>query len=183
MSARAGSAAIRRTVDIDYDGAPIAVDTGFIVYNELNYPNLTALFAASRRRDRSASDMSFAVSARERPLRVVRPHDGVADGLFAQRRNLRLARPTCACSSRSCASTAGRRRGLAPAGVGSLSLGDYLSLRGFSRRFRDDYLMPMGAAIWSMPPAAMLDFPGRELRRASSTTTACCNGTGRSGAR
>jgi predicted NAD/FAD-binding protein len=33
------------TVDIDYDGAPISVDTGFIVYNELNYPNLTALFA------------------------------------------------------------------------------------------------------------------------------------------
>jgi predicted NAD/FAD-binding protein len=32
------------TVDVDYDGTPIAVDTGFIVYNELNYPNLTALF-------------------------------------------------------------------------------------------------------------------------------------------
>src|SRR5262245_56520404 len=33
------------TVDIEYNGSPIAVDTGFIVYNELNYPNLTALFA------------------------------------------------------------------------------------------------------------------------------------------
>ncbi|NKF33014.1 FAD-dependent oxidoreductase, partial [Pseudomonas sp. BGM005] len=33
------------TVDVDYEGFRIAVDTGFIVYNELNYPNLTALFA------------------------------------------------------------------------------------------------------------------------------------------
>ena len=33
------------TVDIDYDGKHIAVDTGFIVYNELNYPDLTRLFA------------------------------------------------------------------------------------------------------------------------------------------
>ena len=32
------------TIDIDYDGTPISVDTGFIVYNELNYPLLTALF-------------------------------------------------------------------------------------------------------------------------------------------
>src|SRR2546429_7307947 len=32
------------TVIIDYDGAPVAVDIGFIVYNELNYPELTALF-------------------------------------------------------------------------------------------------------------------------------------------
>ncbi len=33
------------TVTVDYDGTPIAVDIGFIVYNELNYPELTALFA------------------------------------------------------------------------------------------------------------------------------------------
>jgi len=50
------------TIDIDYDGTPMAVDTGFIVYNELNYPNLTALFAhldvATQK-----SDMGFSVSA------------------------------------------------------------------------------------------------------------------------
>ena len=33
------------TVTVDYDGAPLAVDIGLIVYNELNYPDLTALFA------------------------------------------------------------------------------------------------------------------------------------------
>ena len=41
------------TVDIDYDGTPISVDTGFIVYNEANYPNLTALFAELGRRRRT----------------------------------------------------------------------------------------------------------------------------------
>ncbi len=40
-----------------------------------------------------------------------------------------------------------------------LPLGEYLAFRGFSRRFRDDYLIPMGAAIWSMSPASMLAFP------------------------
>src|SRR5215510_4551716 len=51
------------TVDVDYDGTPVAVDTGFIVYNELNYPNLTALlnhFGIATQ----ASDMSFSVTAR-----------------------------------------------------------------------------------------------------------------------
>ena len=40
------------TVTIDYDGTPMAVDIGFIVYNELNYPDLTAHVRPSRRRDR-----------------------------------------------------------------------------------------------------------------------------------
>lgn len=46
------------TVDVDYDGVQIAVDTGFIVYNEQNYPNLTALFAELGIATH-ASDMSF----------------------------------------------------------------------------------------------------------------------------
>lgn len=49
------------TVDIDYDGAAISVDTGFIVYNEPNYPNLTQLFAHLGIETRR-SDMSFSVS-------------------------------------------------------------------------------------------------------------------------
>jgi uncharacterized protein len=38
-------------------------------------------------------------------------------------------------------------------------MGEYIAWRGFSARFRDDYLVPMGAAIWSTPRASMLDFP------------------------
>ena len=50
------------TVTIDYDGTPIAVDIGFIVYNELNYPDLTALFAHLGV-ETVESCMSFAVTA------------------------------------------------------------------------------------------------------------------------
>ena len=49
------------TVDVDYDGTHIAVDTGFIVYNELNYPDLTALFSHLGVATH-ASDMGFSLS-------------------------------------------------------------------------------------------------------------------------
>ena len=87
MSATAGSAAIRRRSTSTYDGAAIAVDTGFIVYNEMNYPNLTALFSHLGVATQ-ASEMSFAVSARQGGFEWCgRTHD-VANGLFAQRSNL-----------------------------------------------------------------------------------------------
>src|SRR5665213_1523731 len=50
------------TVTLDYDGTPLAVDIGFIVYNELNYPDLTALFAHLGV-ETVESCMSFAVTA------------------------------------------------------------------------------------------------------------------------
>ncbi len=145
------------TVDVDVDGRTLSVDTGFIVYNEMNYPNLTALFAHLGVATQD-STMSFAVSARGGRFEWCGRTERVVDGLFAQRRNLlspgylsmlleilrfnRLA-------------VADRRAG----SLVELPLGDYLEWRGFSKRFRDDYLIPMGAAIWSMSPAAMLAFP------------------------
>ena len=72
------------TIDVDHGGNTIAVDTGFIVFNEPNYPNLNALFdqlgVASEE-----SDMSFAFSAHDRSV------EWCSDSLstiFAQRRNL-----------------------------------------------------------------------------------------------
>ncbi len=78
------------TVTIDYDGTPLAVDIGFIVYNELNYPDLTALFAhlgveTVRKLHELCGD------GRRRPLRVEgrrRQLVETASGLFAQPRNL-----------------------------------------------------------------------------------------------
>lgn len=146
------------TVDIDYDGLPMAVDTGFIVYNELNYPNLTALFAHLGVKT-EASDMSFALSV-----------DGGArewagtnlDTIFAQRSNLASPRFLWMLReilrfNRIC--TRDRAAGL----VSGLSLGDYMALRKFSRAFIDDYLVPMGAAIWSTPPSEMLSFPAESF--------------------
>ncbi|MDP3524354.1 MAG: FAD-dependent oxidoreductase, partial [Hoeflea sp.] len=72
------------TVDIDYLGTPVSVDTGFIVYNELNYPNLSALFAHLGVRTHD-SDMSFALSLDHGKLEW--GGDNLST-LFAQKRNL-----------------------------------------------------------------------------------------------
>ena len=78
------------TVSIDYDGTPIAVDTGFIVYNELNYPGLTALFDHLEV-ETVESCMSFAVTADGGRFEWKGGGNNwieTAIGLFAQPRNL-----------------------------------------------------------------------------------------------
>lgn len=146
------------TVDIDYDGTPISVDTGFIVYNEANYPNLTALFAeldvATHR-----SDMSFSVSLDQGRLEW--SGDNLAT-VFAQKRN--LLRPSFLMMlreilrfNRICLEdrSAGR--------LEAMSIGDYLNWRGFSPGFTNNYLVPMAAAIWSTPSGKMLEFPAENF--------------------
>ena len=152
QDARAGGHS--HTVTIDYDGVPTAVDTGFIVYNERTYPNLTALFEALGVATRP-SDMSFALSAGGGRFEWSGQGPGA---VFAQRSN--LASPGFLWMLREIV----RFNRLAPADraaglMAGLSLGDYLDRRRFSGRFVRDYLTPMGAAIWSMSPSGMLDFP------------------------
>jgi uncharacterized protein len=152
------------TVTIDYDGTPVAVDIGFIVYNESNYPDLTALFAHLGV-ETVASCMSFAVSAdagrfewkggganwRETAL-----------GLFAQAGNLlspsylRMLRDILAFNARSVEDHASGR-------LAGLTLGEYFAFRKFAPRLLTDYLAPMGAAIWSAPASEMLDFPAENF--------------------
>ncbi len=96
------------TVDVEVAaGRQFAVDTGFIVYNEMNYPNLTALFEHLGV-ETQASTMSFAVSARGGRFEWCGRTERVVDGLFAQRRAT-CSRPAISrCCSRSCDSTASR---------------------------------------------------------------------------
>ena len=76
------------TVDIMHNHNLIPVDTGFIVYNKLNYPNLIGFFDLLKVNTIS-SDMSFAVSARDGQLE----YSGSITGLFAQKRNLFNIKP------------------------------------------------------------------------------------------
>ncbi|MEW5423900.1 NAD(P)/FAD-dependent oxidoreductase [Amorphus sp. 3PC139-8] len=146
------------TVDVDYDGRAIAVDTGFIVYNELNYPNLVSLFEVLDI-PTATSDMSFAVSARDRKLEWSGQSLG---SVFACKRN--LVSPRFLRMLRDIARfNATARSDLAHGIDAAVTLADYLVMRGFSRSFAADYLVPMGAAIWSMPAERMLDFPARAL--------------------
>ncbi|WP_275782461.1 NAD(P)/FAD-dependent oxidoreductase [Pararhizobium gei] len=146
------------TVDIDYDGVPVSVDTGFIVYNEPNYPNLTSLLAELDVATHP-SDMSFSVSLDHGRLEW--SGDNLAT-VFAQKRN--LLRPSFLLMlkeilrfNRLCLAdrSAGR--------LADMSIGDYLDWRGFSPGFTNNYLTPMAAAIWSSPTAKMLDFPAERF--------------------
>ena len=152
------------TVTIDYDGSPIAVDTGFIVYNELNYPDLTAMFAHLGI-ETVESCMSFAVSAdRGRFEWRGGGNDwwATGSGLFAQPRNLlspsylRMLTSIVKFNRQSVVDYAAGQ-------LAGLTLGDYFASRGFSHRLLTDYLAPMGAAIWSAPADEMLDFPAENF--------------------
>ncbi|PWR23338.1 NAD(P)/FAD-dependent oxidoreductase [Zavarzinia compransoris] len=148
------------TVTIDYDGTAIPVDTGFIVYNEVNYPHLTRLFAALGVATRDSS-MSFAVSARDGRLEWA--GDTLAT-VFAQKRN--LARPRFLGMLRDILRF--NRNAAADLAAGRLdgrSLGDYIAEGRYGAAFRDDYLLPMGAAIWSTPVADMSAFPAASFIR------------------
>jgi predicted NAD/FAD-binding protein len=152
------------TVTIDYDGVPVAVDTGFIVYNEMNYPDLTALFAHLGV-ETVDSCMSFAVTADAG--RFEWKGGGInwrqtAEGLFAQPRNLLspsylwMLRDILTFNQQSIEDHAAGR-------LAGLTLGDYFKSRHFAPRLLTDYLAPMGAAIWSAPASEMLDFPAENF--------------------
>ena len=146
------------TVEVRATGGAIPVDTGFIVYNPKNYPNLTALFdhlgVATK-----PSDMSFGVSLDGGRLEYAGT-DLV--GLFAQKRNLFSPR------------FLGMLRDLlrfyreAPAAAltdPAITLGDYLRAGRYGDAFCRDHLLPMAAAIWSAPPEAMLAYPAAAFIR------------------
>lgn len=136
---------------VEVSGIP--VDTGFIVYNERNYPNLIRMFAELEV-PTQATDMSFGVSVDGGALEYA---GGSLGGLFGQPSN--LVRP------RFLGMVADilrfyREAPALLAGTGDdLSLGEYLDRGGYGRAFIDDHLLPMAAAIWSAPSRTMLEFP------------------------
>lgn len=148
-----------RTIDVPgEDGYAVPVDTGFIVYNEVTYPNLTHLFAHLGVETR-ASDMSFGVSLDNGRLEY---SAGDMRGLFAQRRNLLSLRFW------SMLADLVRFYREAPAHAGKLgmaTLGEFLAARNYGPAFRDDHLLPMAAAIWSAPAPAILDYPAEAFIR------------------
>lgn len=146
------------TVDVPASAGPVPVDTGFIVYNERNYPHLTGLFATLGVATRP-SEMSFSASVDSGRLEYA---GSSLSTLFAQRRN--LARPRFWGMLRDILRFNRQGRALLAAGlaIGAKhdgSLGEFLTASGYGAAFRDDYLLPMAAAIWSCPARTMLAFP------------------------
>ena len=146
------------TIDVDGPDGDIAVDTGFIVYNEPAYPNLTALFQHLGVTTK-ASDMSFAVSLDGGGFEYAGTD---LNGLFAQRSNL--------LNPRFWSMLMDLRRFYREAtrdlpSLGMISLGTYLDRHRFGAAFRDDHLLPMAAAIWSAPSSTLLEYPAASFIR------------------
>ena len=143
------------TVDVRLDGRDYAIDTGFIVFNDWTYPNfirlLEQLGVASR-----PTEMSFSVHD---PDSGCEYNGNNLNSLFAQRRNLLspsflgMLRDILRFNREALNDLTEERIAAAT------TLGDYLARGRYGRRFIDHYIVPMGAAIWSMSLEDMLDFP------------------------
>jgi len=142
------------TVNAELPGGTVAVDTGFIVYNEPSYPNLTALF------DRlgiatEESCMSFAASIDGGRVEY---SGQSASAIFAKKSN--AASPTF---WRMLTDIPRFHRDARKALDGGFcehaSLGEFVAERRYGRGFRDHFLKPMAAAIWSTPAIKVLEYP------------------------
>jgi len=133
------------------------VDTGFIVFNEPNYPNFVTLL---RRLDVATqpAPMSFSVRNERSGLEYCGTN---LNTVFAQRRN--LLRPQFYGMLREILRFNRVAKAYLQQQNAHMSLSDWLALHRFSQRFQADYLLPMGAAIWSARPHDLLAFPARTL--------------------
>ncbi len=142
------------TVDIQLEGKTVAVDTGFLVFNERTYPNLIALLKELGVGG-YATDMSFSVSLNDGKLEWAGTN---LDSVFAQRGNLfslsfiRMLRDIIKFN-------AAAPQNLDRCLISKISLGELLLQDNYSAAFRNNYLLPMAAAIWSSKPDDILNFP------------------------
>lgn len=142
------------TVDVTLEGKTHPVDTGFLVHNDLTYPNLIALFAHLGVKIHS-SDMSFGVSIDSPDIEWA----GTSlNTVFAQRRN--LLRPGFLSMLRDILRFNRQAlRYLEQVRREPLTLGQLLERERYGDSMRNWYLLPMAAAIWSTSARDILAFP------------------------
>jgi predicted NAD/FAD-binding protein len=142
------------TVDVTIDGVTAPVDTGFLVFNDRTYPKLVALFDELGI-ESVASDMSFSARIDAAGLEwagtsvaalFAQPSSALRPGFWQMLGDVvRFNRET----------TALVERGALP----SVTLGEFLDAGRYGAPFRDWYLLPMAAAIWSSPKRDIPGFP------------------------
>ncbi|MCU1761343.1 FAD-dependent oxidoreductase [Pseudomonas sp. 14P_8.1_Bac3] len=143
------------TVDVTVDGRRYTVDTGFIVFNDWTYPNFIRLLGQIGVGFKP-TEMSFSVTD---PDSGVEYNGNNLNSLFAQRRNLLspgfwgMLRDILRFNKEAPLDLSEGRI------AADMTLDDYLKAGGYGERFILHYIVPMGAAIWSMSMADMLGFP------------------------
>lgn len=143
------------TVDVALGARRYSIDTGFIVYNDWTYPHfielMTELGVANQ-----ATEMSFAVSDQNTGLEYA---GSSINTLFSQRGN--FVSPRFWGMIRDILRF--NREAVEDLEQGKIhaatTLGEYLEVHGYREAFINQYLVPMGSAIWSSDTPAMLDFP------------------------
>ncbi|MEP6608037.1 MAG: FAD-dependent oxidoreductase [Burkholderiaceae bacterium] len=146
------------TVDITLDGTTYPVDTGFLVYNERTYPRLIEIFAELSV-PTAKSDMSFGLSVQRSDGSTLEWAGTSFDTVFAQRRNLISPRFIAMMRDLLRFNKHATQIACSEAFADDCSLEDFLDQHRYGESFRQWYLLPMAAAIWSCPIATMLDYP------------------------
>jgi len=148
------------TVAVNENGAPVFMDTGFMVFNYATYPNLCRLFEEIKAPVKKTS-MSFSVQ--HTPSGLEYCGSGL-NGLFAQRKNLfrpAYIRMLLQINRFNAISV----KALEDPALENLSLGAYMHRFGFGEDMLWKYLVPMASAVWSTPMDKVLDFPAMTLIR------------------
>lgn len=143
------------TVDVAVEGKRYAVDTGFIVFNDWTYPNFIRLLGQIGVTFKP-TEMSFSVCDENTRFEY---NGNNLNSLFAQRRNILspgfwgMLRDILRFNRQAPLDLQEQRISA------EMTLGDYLEAKGYGPRFILHYIVPMGAAIWSMSLVDMLKFP------------------------
>lgn len=142
------------TIEVEVpDGKSLQIDTGFIVYNEINYPLFTRLIGQLGV-ETQPSDMSFSVKCDRTGVEY---NGSSLRQIFAQKRN--LLRPSF---HRMLLDILRFNREAVPAirnGAAQMTLGEYVRSGGYSETLSELYLLPMGSALWSIPRDQVLEMP------------------------
>ena len=147
-----------RTVDVKTPEGSVAVDTGFIVFNHRNYPLLTRLFNHLKV-PVTKSDMSFGASIEDGWLEYGTQHPL---NIFTQKRN--LLRPAFWGMIRDILKFNRNAKNYLEKDH-SITLGQCLDEMRMGAWYRNYFLLPMGACIWSTPLAEMLEYPAHSFIR------------------
>ena len=147
------------TVDVEREGRHYAVDTGFIVFNEVTYPNFVMLI---NRLGVAYQPSQMTFSCKSEPeCREYSAHS--LNTIFGQRRN--LLDPSFYAMVRDILRLRGEFTRLVEVAGDERPLVPYLRSRGYSKRFLDFFIIPMAAAIWSADPGTAERFPVRTFAR------------------
>jgi predicted NAD/FAD-binding protein len=148
------------TISIAEENRSVLIDTGFMVFNEVTYPNLTHLF---KELNVAVKPTKMSFSVQHLPTRLEFCGTSL-NHLFAQRKNLLRPRFWKMILQINRFNTEAIET-LSSIKFEQMTLGDYVRAKNYGDDFLNFYLVPMSSAVWSTPPELMLEFPAITLLR------------------